>query len=41
MTMATLSLQMIVAQLRRAVLLPGGGDLTDGQLLTQFIGQQD
>ena len=39
--MANLSLQKIVTQLRRASVLPGGVDLTDGQLLAQFIGQQD
>src|SRR5580693_8456465 len=39
--MANLSLQNIVTQLRRATVLPGGVDLTDGQLLAQFIGQHD
>jgi RNA polymerase sigma factor (sigma-70 family) len=37
--MAELSLNKIVTQLRRFVL--PGGDLTDGQLLAQFIGQRD
>ena len=39
--MANRSLQKIVTQLRRVSVLPGDGDLTDGQLLAQFIGQQD
>jgi RNA polymerase sigma factor (sigma-70 family) len=39
--MANLSLQKIAAQLRRVSVLPGGVDLTDGQLLAQFIGQHD
>jgi hypothetical protein len=38
--MAVLSIEKIVTQLRRAVLLQDD-DLTDGQLLAQFVGQHD
>jgi RNA polymerase sigma factor (sigma-70 family) len=38
--MAALSLHEIVTQMRWA-LLPPGGDVSDGQLLTRFIGQHD
>jgi RNA polymerase sigma-70 factor (ECF subfamily) len=39
--MPVVSLNKIVTQLRRAVPLPDGGDLSDGQLLAQFIGRHD
>ena len=39
--MANLSLQKIATQLHRVSVLPGSVDLTDGQLLAQFIGQHD
>jgi hypothetical protein len=39
--MAVLSLNKIVTQLRRTVLLSDRGDLSDGQLLAQFVSQHD
>ncbi len=35
------SLNELATQLRRAVVPAHGGDLSDGQLLAQFIGQHD
>jgi hypothetical protein len=39
--MATSTLNPVIDQLRRAVLLPDGAGLTDGQLLESFISQKD
>jgi len=39
--MTRLSLNKIVTQLRRAVLPSDSGDVSDGQLVAQFIGQHD
>ncbi len=39
--MATSTLNPVIDQLRRAVLLPDGAGLTDGQLLESFVSRQD
>jgi RNA polymerase sigma-70 factor (ECF subfamily) len=39
--MATSLLNPVIRQLRRAVLLPDGAGLTDGQLLESFVSQRD
>src|SRR5262245_27739717 len=39
--MANRPMSKVMAQLRRAVVLPEGGGLTDGQLLTRFIEHRD
>jgi RNA polymerase sigma factor (sigma-70 family) len=39
--MATSHMSEVIQHLRRAVLLPGGAGLTDGQLLADFLGRRD